>query len=311
MILITAWHDDEMKCARGLTQTLGLLLITYSVFAVRPVFGAGEIKSDWAYAERRLTQNKFDQGFIRELKKTYESADFQNVTELNLLLFLRKTDDHGVQVTADAADKVRGFLEQNHDVFLATEKYYGVSAEVVASLLYIESRYGKNLGRFQLASVFVHLIQLDRRDLLQHFQTAGALRFTDRVSKIEKRKISERRATKVKWALGELRALESVYKEKGRIALEMRGSFAGAFGLSQFLPSSYAKWARSFQPGGPPNLAEPADAIASTAFYLKENGWRKKKATHLKALLNYNNSHDYANAILKLAELATKARSAN
>ena len=279
-----------------------LSLIVVSVFVPFQTFAADEIKSDWTYAERRLVSEKFDRKFIRELKKTYEPSDFQNVAELNLLLFLRKTDDHGIQVTADAAEKVREFLQQNRDVFTVIEKLYHVKSEVVASLLYIESRYGKNLGRFNLASVFVHLIQLDRKDLLKHFQSTGAKRFTPTITKADKRKIAERRATKVKWALGELRALETVFKEKGRIALEMRGSFAGAFGLSQFLPSSYARWARSYQPGAPPDLAEAADAISSTAYYLKANGWRAKKPkTHLKALLNYNNSHDYANAILRLA----------
>lgn len=281
-----------------------LSLVFVSVFVPFQTFAADEIKSDWTYAERRLVTEKFDRKFIRELKKTYEPSDFQNVTELNLLLFLRKTDDHGIQVTPDAAEKVREFLQQNREVFTAIEKLYQVKSEVVASLLYIESRYGKNLGRFNLSSVFVHLIQLDRKDLLKHFQSAGAKRFAPTLTKADKRKIAERRATKVKWALGELRALETVFKEKGRIALEMRGSFAGAFGLSQFLPSSYARWARSYQPGAPPDLAEAADAISSTAYYLKANGWKAKKPkTHLKALLNYNNSRDYANAILKLAEL--------
>ena len=50
--------------------------------------------------------------------------------------------------------------------------------------------------------------------------------------------IAARTKTKVKWALGELKSIQRIYREKGSIAFEMRGSFAGAFGMPQFLPSS-------------------------------------------------------------------------
>ncbi|MBY0346075.1 MAG: hypothetical protein K2P98_04330, partial [Neisseriaceae bacterium] len=47
----------------------------------------------------------------------------------------------------------------------------------------------------------------------------------------------------------------------------------------------------------------PADAICSVGSYLKKHGWRATRSkTHMAALMKYNNSRDYAEAILKLAE---------
>ncbi len=285
-------------------KTTLLLLLCGLLF---PQFSLAQIEPDWKSVEKRLVKEGFKRNFIKELKKTYEPEEFKNVLELNVLLYLKKGDHHGVQVTDEATDRVRSFMEENHDVLVKTEKSSGVPSSVISSLLFIESRYGQNLGKFHVASVFVHLIQADRPSVVKYLRTKGTKRFSDNPSKKDLAKIPDRTKTKVKWAMGELKAIEKIYKEKGKIAFKIRGSFAGAFGMSQFLPSSYARWAKSAAPGAPPDLNQAGDAIASVGNYLKSNGWRKTRVkTHMKALLNYNNSRDYANAILNLAE---KARS--
>ena len=293
---------------RATLQFVNLFLL---VFVLTPAAHADEtvpvsvaISPDLKLLEKRLKKAHFNSAFIKELKKTYEPGDFQNVMELNVLLFLRKVDQHGVQVTDDAAEQVRGFLKENASVFRATQKKTGVSPAVIASLLYIESRYGKKPGRFQIASVFADMVQADRRDVIKHLKSNGALRFSDDPSREDLRKINKRTKAKVKWAMAELKALEKIYKEKGHIAFEIRGSFAGAFGMAQFLPSSYSRWAVSAKPGAPPDLMLNDDAIASVGNYLKLNGWKKREKTHMRALLNYNNSRDYASAILTLAAKA-------
>ena len=57
---------------------------------------------------------------------------------------------------------------------------------------------------------------------------------------------------------------------------EVMGSYAGAMGYSQFMPSSYLAYAKSFDEGGTADLInEPTDAIASVANYLKVHRWKK------------------------------------
>ena len=56
--------------------------------------------------------------------------------------------------------------------------------------------------------------------------------------------------------------------------LDLRGSFAGAMGYGQFMPSSYKEYAVDFNGDGHINLWDPVDAIGSVANYFKEHGWR-------------------------------------
>lgn len=263
--------------------------------------------ADWKYAQSRLRKAGFKRAFLRELGRHYEPESFAQVVELNTLLFLRKSDYHGTQVSDDAVETVHQFILGNEAAVDRAEKKYGVSKYVISSLLWIESRYGENTGKFHVASVFVHLLQSDRPSVVRHLQVSAG-KFADRVSRQDRAKIAVRAKQKAKWALEELTALQAMWSKDKKGVNELRGSFSGAFGMPQFIPSSYAHWARAEKPGPPADLNHAGDAIHSVAFYLKDSGWKSKRhKTHVKALLRYNNSHDYANAILKLARLTEKA----
>ena len=255
---------------------------------------------DWKYVEARLQKAGFQRSFISALKPLYEPGHFQQVLELNLLLYLKRADYHGTQVTGDATENVRAFMKKNRDALLKAEKDHGVPGNVIASLLWMESRHGENLGRFHVPSVYLHLVQADRPPIVKLLQK-NAKKFRRKITAKIRADIKKRTKKKSAWALGELKSLQKMYRRDKSLVGNLRGSFSGAFGMAQFLPSSYMHWARAFNKAKTPDLLRPEDAIYSVAFYLKDNGWRRAKKTHKKALLRYNNSHDYANAILKLA----------
>lgn len=260
-----------------------------------------EAKADWGYVELVLKRNGFKDDFIRSLYQTYEPKSFQQVVELNVLLFLRKTDYHGSQVSTDAVETVKHFMEANRTALKSAEKQNGVSSSVIASLLWMESRHGVNQGKFHVPSVFIHLLQAPRPDVIEYLQ-ANTGKFAPYVTPKERKKITERTKQKADWALAELKSLQKMHDRDKALVRNLRGSFAGAFGIPQFIPSSYVKWAKAAKKKSTPDLTRPPDAIHSVAFYLKDNGWKKgKEKTYEKALLRYNNSKDYANAILKLA----------
>lgn len=269
-------------------------------------------KPDWAYVEKRLKKASFKPLFIREMKKLYEPGDFTQVLELNVLLFLRKSDYHGTQVTDSAVEEVKSFMIEHQHVLQKAEADHEVRAAVVASLLWIESRHGQNQGRFHVPSVYLHLLQASRPPVVRHLK-AQAPRFADdrgdgAISRKQFREIEKRVKKKADWALEELRALEKAHRWKWTIATRLRGSFSGAFGMPQFLPSSYVRWARSQTPPAAPDLTKAADAIQSVAYYLHDHGWRGNNAgTHVEALMQYNNSRDYAKAILALADRVEKS----
>jgi len=263
--------------------------------------------AEWKYVEKRLKREHFSKKFIKVLKANYDDSSFAEVLELNTLLFLKKSDYHGAQVDDDAADEVRAFMEENEDSFDIAEDTYHVDRGVVASLLWMESRHGKNLGRFHVPSVFIDLVQCDRAPVLIYLHKAGK-RFTKRVTAQNKRDIDTRAHKRVVWAIEELHAIEKMYKKNPDLIPTFKGSFAGAFGMAQFEPSSYVHYARAQKDDHPPILENADDAIQSVAYYLHKSGWKKNKKTHVKALMKYNKSHDYANAILKLARQASNTK---
>ncbi len=265
-------------------------------------------KADWSYVEKKLSKAGFDRGFIKKLKKNYESKHFDTVVKLNLLLFLVKANYHTVQVTHEGEKNVISFLAKNEKSFTQAEKNFGVSRNIIASLLWIETRHGQNQGMFHVASAYAHLLQSERPEV-KAFLQKKATDYSKNVTKKQRAEIVKRTKVKADWALKELRSLQAIYKRNATLALKLRGSFSGAFGLPQFLPSSYEMYAKSCKPGKVPDLYMAADAICSVGSYLKKHGWRAaKNKTHLAALMKYNNSRDYAEAILTLAD-KTKIKS--
>jgi len=107
------------------------------------------------------------------------------------------------------------------------------------------------------------------------------------------------------WAYRELKALLR-YTERERIdVLEITGSYAGAMGIPQFMPSNISRYATDGNMDGRIDLFEHADAIASIASFLKGCGWYRgidnKKAK--KVIRQYNPSSYYIDTILQVAEM--------
>ncbi len=260
------------------------------------------------FVENKLRREKFRKSFIDVLLKHYEDRSFETVVELNTLLYLRKSDYHGPQVSSPAVDEVLRFMKSQANNLRIAESRYGVDRNVIASLLWIESRLGKNAGGFHVPSVYLHLIQAPRVSV-QKFLMKRAGKYRDDISPEDHKEIVARTHRKADWAIVELRALERVHRWNWKIDSKFRGSFSGAFGWPQFLPSSYVKWARAKNPKMQPDLGKPQDSIYSVAYYLKDHGWVKTdREKQLQALFKYNNSWDYARAIMDLAERVAKEK---
>jgi lytic murein transglycosylase len=94
-----------------------------------------------------------------------------------------------------------------------------------------------------------------------------------------------------------------VLLQRGVPREKLRGSWAGAMGDPQFMPSAYLKYARSFQGGGTPDIwSSVPDSLASIANFLKESGWRSGLAPLIEARVPEN--FDYATLRQDFAEFA-------
>jgi membrane-bound lytic murein transglycosylase B len=89
--------------------------------------------------------------------------------------------------------------------------------------------------------------------------------------------------------------------------LSISGSFAGAFGIPQFIPSSLQKYGRDGDGDEYVDLYNHHDAIMSVGNYLRSCGWNNNLSRREKerVLLNYNRSRYYARIIMDLSDRLT------
>ena len=138
------------------------------------------------------------------------------------------------------------FLKKHKRTFESVEKKYGVPKEYIAAIIGIETNYGGNVGKYPV------------------FDTLTTLAFE-----------KNRRNRFFRKELEKFIHLSYTQKFNPK---NVYGSYAGAIGLGQFMPSNYDAYGVDFNGDGRITLQNPQDAIASVANYLKKNGWRKGEA---------------------------------
>jgi membrane-bound lytic murein transglycosylase B len=135
------------------------------------------------------------------------------------------------------------FWQDNRAALERAETIYGVPPEIIVAIIGVETRYGRVTGNFGVVDALSTLAfdyppraKFFRGQLTQHFLLS---------------------------------------REEGKDPLSMKGSYAGAMGYGQFIPSSYRSYAVDFDGDGVRDIwSNKTDAIGSVANYFAENGWR-------------------------------------
>lgn len=184
---------------------------------------------------------------------------------------------------------------------------FDVDKEVVTAILLVETSLGEHLGNVPVMSVFASIILGNYGRRRKDVERALAEKFG-------KDKYLERLETKFDWSKQELYALLKMRKDYGMNIYDLKGSYSGAFGIPQFLPSSYLEWGCDGDKSDSVNLFEVPDTITSVVNYLKAHGWKRglSHESNKKVLWNYNRSQVYVNTVLQIAQKLQKTtRSTN
>jgi membrane-bound lytic murein transglycosylase B len=148
------------------------------------------------------------------------------------------------------------FWRANQDALARAESQTGVPAELIVGIIGVETIYGQQTGNYRVLDALATL----------------AFDFPK-----EHPRALERR----QFFRDELEQFLVLAQRSGRDPLTLRGSYAGAMGLPQFMPSSWLKYAVDFDGDGSIDLqGSPADAIGSVANYFKVFNWQPGVATH-------------------------------
>ena len=136
------------------------------------------------------------------------------------------------------------FWDENAELLAAAEERFGVAQEVIVAIIGVETNYGRNAGSWQVIDALATLA-FDYPKRGDFFRS-------------------------------ELEHFLLLSREEGLDPLTPVGSYAGAMGLGQFIPSSYRHYAIDFDGDGQRDLfGNRADAIGSVANYFSRHGWRQ------------------------------------
>lgn len=161
------------------------------------------------------------------------------------------------------------FWTKNEQVLAAAEKTYGVAAEYVVAIIGVETRYGRVAGSYRVVDALATL----------------AFDYPPRSSFFRK----------------ELTQYLLLAREEGKNPLDILGSYAGAMGYGQFIPSSFRAYAVDFDGDGLRDIwNNEKDAIGSVANYFRRHGWQAKGAVALQVEVTGDELDNLANASLNL-----------
>ncbi len=219
-------------------------------------------------------------------------------------------------VTKANALKCYDFMQSYDEAFETAEKKYSVPKEVLAALIFVETRLGLFVGKdnafVTLASMSISddisLIPSYVNELPDVSEDISQIRsYTDELPDVDGERvewINAKMQARSEWAYKEFRALVQHFLQNNLDPFEIPGSIYGAIGLCQFMPTNLDMYATDGNRDGIVNLFDPEDAIMSAAKYLQKHGWKKYSSTGYKQkiLKRYNNHIVYANTILGLAE---------
>ncbi len=208
-------------------------------------------------------------------------------------------EQYAHHTNAESMKLCRDFWAGNGAKIDSVAKTYSVLGEVVAGILKVETNFGSWMGKHEVFNVFWSLSLGDQAEVLATIEPDSAVDEETRNSKLKRR---------ANWARKELRQLMDISRANQMDPLDIKGSWAGAFGLAQFIPSSYNAYAKDGNADGIVDLSELDDAVASIANYLKKNGWRAdgNRKRMKKVIMRYNHSEHYADCVLKLSDYMGK-----
>ncbi|MDH4226100.1 MAG: lytic murein transglycosylase, partial [Deltaproteobacteria bacterium] len=199
----------------------------------------------------------------------------------------------------DALRRARRFMAQNKKWLDQAEAAYPVPRETLVAVLLVETQFGKFPQRHRPLEVFTTLTV----EALNESVDAHYRKLKRKNPKLERSYVEDRMTRKARWAYGELQALMRMEPRTGGKLYDLKGSYAGALGMPQFLPSSYLIWGVDGDGNGKVELNKHADAVLSVANYLFLHGWTEDASDEAKrhAVWQYNHSDNYVNAILTVS----------
>ena len=238
-----------------------VMLLTTSQLLAKDYTKKKEVR---VFIDRMVKHNHFNRA---ELNKLFSHAKYQKRAHAIYVPSLRKkwvrpknykrigSWDRYQQIFYQKGKIPRGveYMHTHKNDLIRAYRKYGVEPEYITAIIGIESHYGYNRGKYPV------------------FDTLTTLAFEPN--------------RRQKFYRSELKHFLLMTKREGVNPKNVKGSYAGAIGLGQFMPSNYKTFVVDFNNDGHKQMNNHTDAIGSVAYYFKRHHWRKHQTSCCTGLL--------------------------
>jgi membrane-bound lytic murein transglycosylase B len=292
--MIPSWKQKHIH------STIGVLLIILTSWMLTPVETLADeaVEPYYRGLQKRLVNDGFDAEWIAEI---YSRPDIVFETRNVSLYFVHNESKLNYDQFSSRRHlrNARQYMREHAAALANAEKAYGVAPEVITAIILVETKLGTYLGGNtifnNLSTMAVMSGKVQRHDIWI------ALPEDRRIAKSDFEKKADRKSA---WAYAELKSLLTYAKREGIDPASITGSYAGAMGIAQFMPSNVLAYAKDGNQDGRVDLFDHADAITSIASYLKHYGWKPglSETAARKVIYHYNHSKYYVNAVMKISK---------
>ena len=250
---------------------LWLLLISGLTMSVAPAFASDYVNRDDVdiFINEMVSEHQFSR---EDMQAWFESAEKKQ----NILDAIARPAEkrltwakyRKIFITQSRIQKGIIFWQENLAALEQAEKDFGVPAEIIVAIIGVETRYGQNKGSYRV---------------IDALSTLG-FDYPPRAKFFRK----------------ELKEFFLLAREQKQDPLALVGSYAGAMGYGQFIPSSYRAYALDYTNDGFADIwNNSTDAIGSVANYFKQHGWKTDQPVVLRARASDNYDEAILNDSLK------------
>lgn len=276
----------------------------YSCLILTLIFHASiafSSKNNTNHIFSNLKQQLVNDGFSKEkIDKLYSNKNLFFDSKGVSLFFIHSEAnlDYDQFVSKTAIKNAIIYMDKHKNNLTAAEKKYGVDKTIITAIILVETSLGKYLGNRLVINTLSTMAALKDNRLREKFyrKIPGSKR-------LSRAKFEKKSRYKAKWAYIELKALLKYSAREKLDPFKITGSYAGALGISQFLPSNALRLAIDGNNDGLINLFQHPDAIYSIANFLRHYGWGPgiSKQRAYKVLYRYNHSKPYVNTLFKIS----------
>ncbi len=222
------------------------ILITFFLFVLTPMVNAGSFDKTEKdkFIQEMVDEHQFEKQALEELFTKVKLLDY--VLEAISRPAEKSKEWHEYRkifLTSERIKKGVAFWQDNRELLLAVEEEYGVAREMIVAIIGVETYYGKQSGKYRVIDSLATL----------------AFNYPKRS----------------KFFRNELKQFLLFTRELNMDPLTRMGSYAGAMGMPQFMPSSFQHYAVDFDKDGTINIWDhKPDIFGSIANYFIKHGWQ-------------------------------------